>query len=247
VNGSLSAIVVEDNARDRERLQSVVELVGFQVEAYYSGEKALEAVKGGAWCDLVLADAVLATDLELTGAGLVRAIRREKVGVCTVGVSGVTPSMPEVGDLQNTCDYFLPKPNYDGLTEVEAFETELVDVLKECKDKLTRLYDRMAYQRPPGLEGGQTPIAFMGTCHDPNVIAFRAHFEEWLETMPGEYVALVDGKLVAHDANRSVLKEKVLEQDMGKPIFITRIQVKQDKPATFLGGTWGLITDESQS
>src|SRR6185503_4363508 len=85
--GTEAILVVEDEGPVRDAARTILERLGYRVDAVTSPEEALRWVRGGAALDLLLTDVVLPG---MNGIALAERVRAERSGVRVVFMSGYT-------------------------------------------------------------------------------------------------------------------------------------------------------------
>lgn len=73
-----------------------------------------------------------------------------------------------------------------------------------------------ALERQTGTAGAEDPLA-------DDVRWFEGHRDELVEAFGGEYIAVVGGRVVDHDADFDALARRVFARNEGRSVFLPRV------------------------
>jgi len=84
-------LLVEDNIEVAQSTQALLEAMGYEVQLSPSGEEALQRLRGGLLCDVVLSDMFMPGSV--SGLALAQALRREQPSLPVLLMTGYTPEL----------------------------------------------------------------------------------------------------------------------------------------------------------
>ena len=84
-------LLVEDNVEVAQSTQALLEAMGYEVQLSPSGEEALQRLRGGLLCDVVLSDMFMPGSV--SGLALAQALRREQPTLPVLLMTGYTPEL----------------------------------------------------------------------------------------------------------------------------------------------------------